>query len=296
MKSKKTITIICYAISILIIGYLGIKFIQKVIDDYEYYADFQMGFPLSNFTFTTFEELYERIEIAQRSTDDERILKKDIIFDYKEHEILPILNYLNNKNEDEILVEAFQNLTTFFENINNYYFDETDDIYVRQKNNKFYTLKNNIYTYQIKKVYIPKEEMQKLYQEYLNNTNIEKHFIDLLYNNSNIKKDFTYENLNNIINNDYDNFYKKYEQDIIKTISIDITNFSKYLNDNYIFKNFKDDNRIIELKKDINVKFITFDFKYTKLAHNYGKYNYYQLDLNDLIDQLNKYNLPLLYL
>ena len=240
--------------------------------------------------------IYDVISNMQVTTKDERIMKKDLIYDYKEKEMIPILQFLKEKNEDDVLVEAFQNLTSFYEDINSVLLNDREDIIVKQSNDKYYTIQNNVYYYEINKPYITKEEMNDLYNKYIN-TNINDYFINILYKNSKIRELYNYEKLSYLVNNEYDDFYQENEEEIINVISNDLNKFTDYLKETFLKESTDENgNTLLTYKKLPDVEYLKLSFKFKKLEKTYGHNYIYQLDLNDLIKQINAKKLPLLYI
>lgn len=297
MKNKQYFKIILIVIVILIGTYFGIKFIQNEFQKMDTDNDFTRGNVVLILGYNqNIDLIYDVISNMQVTTKDERIMKKDLIYDYKEKEMIPILHFLKEKNEDDVLVEAFQNLTSFYEDINSVLLNDREDIIVKQSNNKYYTIQNNVYYYEINKPYIPKEEMNDLYNKYIN-TNINDYFINILYKNSKIKELYNYEKLSYLVNNEYDQFYQENEEEIINVISNDLNKFTDYLKETFL-KEITDENgnTLLTYKKLPNVEYLKLSFKFKKLEKTYGHNYIYQLDLNDLIKQINAKKLPLLYI
>ena len=297
MKNKQYVKIILIVIVILIGTYFGIKFIQNEFQKMDTDNDFTRGNVVLILGYNqNINLIYDVISNMQVTTKDERIMKKDLIYDYKEKEMIPILQFLKEKNEDDVLVEAFQNLTSFYEDINSVLLNDREDIIVKQSNNKYYTIQNNVYYYEINKPYITKEEMNDLYNKYIN-TNINDYFINILYKNSKIRELYNYEKLSYLVNNEYDQFYQENEEEIINVISNDLNKFTDYLKETFLKESTDENgNILLTYKKLPNVEYLKLSFKFKKLEKTYGHNYIYQLDLNDLIKQINAKKLPLLYI
>ena len=297
MRNKQYVKIILIVIVILIGTYFGIKFIQNEFQKMDTDNDFTRGNVVLILGYNqNINLIYDVISNMQVTTKDERIMKKDLIYDYKEKEMIPILQFLKEKNEDDVLVEAFQNLTSFYEDINSMLLNDREDIIVKQSNNKYYTIQNNVYYYEINKPYITKEEMNDLYNRYIN-TNINDYFINILYKNSKIKELYNYEKLSYLVNNEYDQFYQENEEEIINVISNDLNKFTDYLKETFLKESTDENgNTLLTYKKLPDVEYLKLSFKFKKLEKTYGHNYIYQLDLNDLIKQINAKKLPLLYI
>lgn len=297
MRNKQYVKIILIVIVILIGTYFGIKFIQNEFQKMDTDNDFTRGNVVLILGYNqNINLIYDVISNMQVTTKDERIMKKDLIYDYKEKEMIPILQFLKEKNEDDVLVEAFQNLTSFYEDINSVLLNDREDIIVKQSNNKYYTIQNNVYYYEINKPYITKEEMNDLYNKYIN-TNINDYFINILYKNSKIRELYNYEKLSYLVNNEYDDFYQENEEEIINVISNDLNKFTDYLKETFLKESTDENgNILLTYKKLPNVEYLKLSFKFKKLEKTYGHNYIYQLDLNDLIKQINAKKLPLLYI
>ena len=297
LTAHQYVKIILIVIVILIGTYFGIKFIQNEFQKMDTDNDFTRGNVVLILGYNqNINLIYDVISNMQVTTKDERIMKKDLIYDYKEKEMIPILQFLKEKNEDDVLVEAFQNLTSFYEDINSMLLNDREDIIVKQSNNKYYTIQNNVYYYEINKPYITKEEMNDLYNRYIN-TNINDYFINILYKNSKIKELYNYEKLSYLVNNEYDQFYQENEEEIINVISNDLNKFTDYLKETFLKESTDENgNTLLTYKKLPDVEYLKLSFKFKKLEKTYGHNYIYQLDLNDLIKQINAKKLPLLYI
>lgn len=297
MKNKQYVKLIIIVIVILIGTYFGIKFIQNEFQKMDTDNDFTRGNVVLILGYNqNINLIYDVISNMQVTTKDERIMKKDLIYDYKEKEMIPILQFLKEKNEDDVLVEAFQNLTSFYEDINSVLLNDREDIIVKQSNDKYYTIQNNVYYYKINKPYITKEEMNDLYNKYIN-TNINDYFINILYKNSKIRELYNYEKLSYLVNNEYDDFYQENEEEIINVISNDLNKFTDYLKETFLKESTDENgNTLLTYKKLPDVEYLKLSFKFKKLEKTYGHNYIYQLDLNDLIKQINAKKLPLLYI
>ena len=297
MKNKQYVKLIIIVIVILIGTYFGIKFIQNEFQKMDTDNDFTRGNVVLILGYNqNINLIYDVISNMQVTTKDERIMKKDLIYDYKEKEMIPILQFLKEKNEDDVLVEAFQNLTSFYEDINSVLLNDREDIIVKQSNDKYYTIQNNVYYYEINKPYITKEEMNDLYNKYIN-TNINDYFINILYKNSKIRELYNYEKLSYLVNNEYDDFYQENEEEIINVISNDLNKFTDYLKETFLKESTDENgNTLLTYKKLPDVEYLKLSFKFKKLEKTYGHNYIYQLDLNDLIKQINAKKLPLLYI
>ena len=297
MKNKQYVKLIIIVIVILIGTYFGIKFIQNEFQKMDTDNDFTRGNVVLILGYNqNINLIYDVISNMQVTTKDERIMKKDLIYDYKEKEMIPILQFLKEKNEDDVLVEAFQNLTSFYEDINSVLLNDREDIIVKQSNDKYYTIQNNVYYYKINKPYITKEEMNDLYNKYIN-TNINDYFINILYKNSKIRELYNYEKLSYLVNNEYDDFYQENEEEIINVISNDLNKFTDYLKETFLKESTDENgNTLLTYKKLPDVEYLKLSFKFKKLEKTYVHNYIYQLDLNDLIKQINAKKLPLLYI
>ncbi len=157
------------------------------------------------------------------------------------------------------------------------------------------------YIYVVEKEYIPKEEFNKLYSEYLlsiNEEDIKEHFINLLVNKLNIEKVL----LDNLISNDYARFFSENKDIVTSVISEDLNNFSEFLQEAYIYKKYdENDNYLgIDLRKEIKTNKMNIEYVFTILDREYStasKYHLYsyKLDINYLWVQLEKLNLPKFY-
>lgn len=295
---------ILLSIILLILVFLIIKFVKNEISQYELYDDAVRGGDVLLAAYN--KDIYIQFDIIndhQLYTNDKRITMGDLIYDFSTVEYVPILNYLNSICESEDLIKSFNELGTFITNFHSTFYRQREDMFVREDARKIYKKENNKYIYTIKKKYIPKEEFNKIYYEYLANlnySNLENYFIDNVYEE--LKEIYDLNKIINEIKNNYDNFYKINEDIIISIISKDLSKFAEYLNDEYVKTLYDKNNNYIgrELIKNINTKELEIEYIFTRNTRIYNSaskyYMYsYQLDLNYLWKQLDEMNLPMFY-
>lgn len=176
---------ILLSIILLILVFLIIKFVKNEISQYELYDDAVRGGDVLLAAYN--KDIYIQFDIIndhQLYTNDKRITMGDLIYDFSTVEYVPILNYLNSICESEDLIKSFNELGTFITNFHSTFYRQREDMFVREDARKIYKKENNKYIYTIKKKYIPKEEFNKIYYEYLANlnySNLENYFIDNVY-------------------------------------------------------------------------------------------------------------------
>lgn len=307
MKKKFKDNLMYYSILtiliIVIFCFFCTDFIKDEQEKYRGEHDFVRAIDIMSLSFNKNIYLnYEILKIQSSSTNLKRYSKGDLIYNFAQYEIIPSLNYLEKPNENEKLIDSFNNFLGFISDYNFLTIGLAENILVRNSNGYYYIEDNNNFIYTVKKNYIPKNVFNKIYYEYLNKENLEEHFVNLLYKVENINKKYTKMELREYIHNNYNNFYILNENDIVEALVLDLDSFSEYLYNNYIsIENDIYGNIKKTIIKKIEVDEITFTFKFKKLQRVYrpiSKYNNYsfQLDLKDIYKQLNDKNLPILYI
>lgn len=303
-KKNKIYLGILLGLILVLFSYLLIDFIKLEI---ERYKSSDNSTRLNDVLLATFNKdikiQRDVINEHQVYTNDKRIYMSDLIYDFAKFEYIPILNYLNDKSESENLINGFNNLGDFITDFHITQFKNREDIVEKNSDGTWFKKDDNKYTYIVKKTYIGKEEFNRIYLEYLNNlkyNSVEDYFIDNIYKI--LKGNYNYDELRNKITNNYDNFYKENQDEIITIISEDITNFADYCKDNYIKKIYDKNGDYIgrELIKDIDIKEMKIEYVFTRVGRvheSFDKYRVYsyQLDLNHLWEQLDEMNLPMFY-
>ena len=110
----------------------------------------------------------------------------------------PILNYLNESNESENLVNPFSGIMQFLVDYNSATIGVAEDMLVEQPNGRYFKYENNKYIYEIKKEVSSKKAFIKMYIEYLetiNYDNVEENFINQLLKNKDISSKYTYKEI-----------------------------------------------------------------------------------------------------
>ena len=304
---KKIKNNISYIILIILFVLLLVFFIKEYIDNekqqYTNFNDMTRGDIVMSLSYNKDNVVYyDYLRYVQMFTNDKKISKGDLIYDFATYEFVPILNYLNKKNENEELISSFSGIMEFLVDFNSATIGFAEDIFVVQPDGKYYTYKDGIYTYNTSKEVVSKNAFIKMYNEYLetiNCKNVEKNFINQLLKIDKINSKYTYSQLTEIISNDYNEFYKDNENEIIKVISNDLSMFAKFLYTDYIFID-RDNNDKRYLLKDVETDLLEISFNFTEGDRIYewnSKYftHNYILDINNVWDQLKEKGYPMLY-
>lgn len=304
---KKFKNNISYIILIILFVLLLLFFIKEYIDNekqqYTNFNDMTRGDIVMGLSYNKHHIIYyDYLRYVQMFTNDKKISKGDLIYDFATYEFVPILNYLNKKNENEELVNSFSEIMEFLEDFNSATIGFAEDIFVVQPDGKYYTYEDGIYTYNTSKEVVSKNAFIKMYNEYLETINcksVEKNFINQLLKIDRINSKYTYSQLTEIISTDYNKFYEDNENEIIKVISNDLSMFAKFLYTDYIFID-RDNNDKRYLLKDVETDLLEISFNFTegdRIYEQTSKYftHNYILDINNVWEQLKEKGYPKLY-
>lgn len=315
MSQKKVKVLIAIFVSISFIM-LVIFFISKVISEekskYALYSDFSRASIIMQFhSVKGFNDTYMLIRYQQRYNMKKPITKGELLKDFSNYKMIPILNYMNSFPEDEQLFNSFNQIMKFVEVYNMTSVDLTEDIFVTQDDGKYFKYKDGKYVYTVKKNVITKDTFNNLYYEFINTKDVMSHFISLLLQNYNISKSYSWNDLIYQINNNYNNFYALYKNEIIFIIGNDLTNFSKYLF-NFVEKpddklynlpsnNSNHQNNKYKISKDLGSEEITLKYYFSKVQRLYNEptkyYKWlYKLDVESVWKQLADLNYPKIYM
>lgn len=295
---------------VLIVGFslIGLFFlydyIKKEKDNYKLYNDFTRANQVMTLSFNkNFLLQFDTIRSIQSSNFDIKISPGGLIYDFANYKIVPILNFMNRKVEDEYLKEAFLIFSEFIANFNTAKMGDRENILVKQSNGDYFKKEDNIYKYVVKKEVISKNEFNKLYDNYLQSIGISdtiNNFVKNLIEVDSINSKYNYNQLLKIINNNYVEFYSNYESEIISIIAKDLIEFCNYLNEDYleIDQSGEVPPKII---KNIDTETIILNYNFTLLDRvfvPYSKYYLYsyQLDLENVWLQLELLGYPKLYM
>lgn len=230
---KKIINNILYIILTILFVLLAFFFLKEYIDNerkqYEAYSDFSRGDIVMTLSYNKASEIYyHAIRYVQQFTNEKKISKGDLVYDFASYDFIPILNYLNKKTENERLINSFSGIMNFLLDYNSATIGLAEDVLVEQENGKYYIYKNNIYIYETKKEVISKMAFQKIYKEYLEKNNclsVEENLVKRLFANKEINSNYTYNEIEKNIISNYSNFYKNNEEIIVSAISDDLEKF-----------------------------------------------------------------------
>lgn len=288
-------------ILIIFLFYLS-SYYKKEKNEYISYNDFTRADIVMTLTYNKNFQFYTT-RYVQSMNIDKKVSKGDLIYDFAQYKFIPILNYLNSSTENEDLIENFSKFLSFLSDYNFLTIGLRENILVRQSNGKYYTIEEDIYRYYVKMNVIGKEGLNTAYNEYLKNKgykSVDENFIEKLYRLDVIKKEYSYNELIKEISENYDDFYNRNDDEILKVITLDLKEFNQYLYTYYIYLGEDQGNTTIKLLKEIRTEPIelTFDFKvYDRIYSSIDKHysHTYILDINDVWEQLEKKGYPKIY-
>lgn len=294
-----------YIILILLFLILSIIFVEEYvnneIEQYKGYNDFTRGDIVMTLSYNKDPLLqYHAIRYVQSFNTDNKVSKGDLIYDFASYEFIPILNYLNKKSENVTLINSFSKIMNFMLDFNSATIGLAENILVEQSNGKYYVYEKGIYTYKVKKDVISKEMFEKMYSEYLaseNCINVDENIAYRLFKNKNINSLYSYSEIKDNINYNYEKFYESNEDLIVIEIANDLEKFANFLYKEYLFI---DSNDKRYLKKNIDTSILELSFNFTEgdriynAASKYYTHNY-KLDINDVWEQLAEKGYPKIY-
>lgn len=279
------------------------NYIMNEIEQYRLYNDYTRASRVMTLSFNkNFDIQFNNIRFIQSSNFDEKISKGELIYDFANYNIIPILSYMKEPSENDTLVTSFSSLTDFIAYFNVATIRDREKIFKVQKNGHYYIYENNKYIYKVEKKVISKETFNNLYNEYLssiNQSSVLDNFINRLFNVTDINRKYSYKVLTNEIKNNYLDFYNENSEIILNVIGKDIENFVDYLNT--MIEVDKIGNNPPVLKREFNTETINLKFTFSKLDRIYNRvskyYKYsYQLDISDVWKQLKDLGYPKLYM
>lgn len=302
MKKNKYLKIFIIIIILMILGYYLYTFIKQENNLYELYNDYTRADTVMTLTYNKNFQFYTTRNI-QMYNFDKKLSEGDLIYDFADYDFIPIFHYLHSSVDNDSLISEFNTFLTFLSDFNYLTIGSRENILVKQKNGKYYIYDNGVYKYYVKVNVIGKDTLNNIYKEYLTYNKyrtVEENFISNLLTIDLIKKEYSYQDIINEINNNYDNFYKRNKSEVVNVIIKDLNKFNKYLYDNYININNINGNTTIELLKNIDTEplELTFNFrKFDKIYSSVDKhYSYiYKLDINDVWEQLAEKGYPKIY-
>ena len=304
-----TFTIIVILLLIIVVFFLN-KYLQSEMETYQLYDDFSRANIVEHLNLIKdFNSQYSEIRYQQRYKRDEPVTTGQLIYDFAQYEIVPILNYLATPEDNEDLNNAFSYILDFTGIYTVTQTDLAEDIFVKQSNGKYFVKKGEDYVYTVKKKIITKNQFNKLYYEYAKNSNILNYFINLLMQNEQIKRSFNANELKWQLTSNYNDFYKNYKNIILDVICNDLENFSSYL-ESLVIKpcegmvltgellNTMDCS--YKISKELDAEEITLNYTLRRVQKLYNQptkyYKWlYVLDLDSVWNQLSELGYPKLY-
>lgn len=295
------VKILLVIVIMIIVFFYFISYYNQEKEEYRGYNDYERASVVMILTYNK-DLHFEALRDVQSLNNEKKLSKGDLIYDFSQHDYLPILNYLNNSEVSDELINQF---TKFLGFMSDYYFatiGRSENIFVRQSNGYYYTYDNEIYTYYVKMNVLGKKGLNSVYKEYLDANNyksVEEKFLKNLYSLKVIKNEYDYEEMRNLILNNYEEFYSRNKKEILEVITSDLESFNNFLYTNYI-KIDKNSNDAVILLKEIETEpleltfdFKVFDRKYSSISKYYT--HRYILDINDVWNQLETKGYPKLY-
>lgn len=300
---EKSTSIILITLFIIVSGYFVLEYIKIEHNEYKKYNDLTRADIVMSLSYNKDKvNQFYAIRQVQSMNSDDKLSKGDIVYDFSKYNLVPVLNYLEKKSEDVLLIESFERVMDFLADYNSATIFMAEKIFVEQKNGEFYILKNDIYTYKIEKDVISREGFNKIYYEYLEKLgekDIIEHFIKILNENNILKSIYSYNDIRMNVKTNYKNFYINNENEIIKVISEDLNNFVDFLYTDYIFIDKENNDKRI-LLKPIPTEKMSLNFNFKKGDRIYlssTKYfsHMFILDINDVWQQLAEKGYPKIY-
>ncbi len=300
-KNKLIIVLITSILTILLACFFTKDYLGSENKEYDLYNDYSMSMVVRMLTYyKNFDNQYASIRKVLSTSKGYKITKGDLIYDFSNYHIVPILDYMIEVSEKPKLIESFSSFMQFIDYFNVINYKLSEEVFVRQQNGKYFIKDNDAYIYKVSKKIINRETFNKLYVDYLKTqgyTDNKKYFYDKVF--SMLTKDYSYKEMVDSINKSYDSFYKKNEDIIIDIIAETLEDFSHYLIDTYMEIDI--DKNIFLFKKNIDTEVLNIDYKLIKAERIFNpvsKYytNRYQLDLDNLWMQTKKGNYPKLYM
>jgi len=295
---KLVFVILC----IIIISFYAYNYILEEKEQYRGYNDYYRANFVMTLTYNKNLQFYTTRQI-QALNFDKKIDEGELIYDYSQYDLLPMLKFLNEAPKNEILITNFTNFLKFWSDYNYLTIGLSENIFVKQSNGKYYKKIDDIYRYYVELPVFSKKGLNNVYNEYLKTngyTNVKEKFLKDLYKNPIISKEYTYNEFIDEISTNYNNFYLRNEEEILDIIGKDLGSFNKFLYTYYIYFDENNYNTKLELLKTIDTEIIqlTFDFKkyeriYSSIDRHYT--HSYVLDINDVWEQLEKKGYPKIY-
>ncbi len=307
-RNNFKILIMLIPILILILGYILYNAHINEKEQYRSRNDFaraSVAMLLSNNK--EFELFYPALRIAQSKTTEHKFSEAELIYDFAQGDMIPILDFLLKENNSEDLINVFSELGYL---MSDFYFltlGVRENIFIRQSNGYYYTENDGVYTYYTRKQVITRTGFKNMYSNYLKSikqTSALDNFANRLKQISKISKHYSLKEIKYLINHNYKDFYADYEDEIVKVIAEDLNDFCEFASWEYFW--IEDPDRpgkrklADKLKKPIDSEEIFINFHFTKFERYYSpisKYdNYdYLLDIEDLFNQIEALNYPKIY-
>lgn len=241
----------------------------------------------------------EAINEIQRNNHRDLETKESLLYDFAQFHFIPILDYLEAEENNKNLIQGFSNIMDFMANYNCLTNRSRESIFIKQKNNSYYSYNHGAYIFNIEKKVIDKSFFQQSYYEYLNLQNkntVKDHFLSLLFQQKKIKEKYSFFEIEKEILENYDDFYIVNREIITSIIGEDLLNYSKYL------KNYLEEAVSAPvLKKKITSVPLTLTYQLTEaenifsLAIHNSNPSYY-VDLDNIWKELKENGFPKIYM
>ncbi len=301
MKKNKNmvIIIILLLISLALLLFLGYRYIKQEEKMVSSYDDFTRASLALSLTYEkSLDYLMSYIRLVESSLPGEKTEKNDLIYDFAKYDFIPSLSLLSDEIEDsDILYEAFNDFSKIISYFNNTSYRLRENMLVRQ-GKYYYTEKNGVYKYIIKKKVITKKGFNDCYKDYLDTLGY-KDMEDSIAQK--IQKDSKLINVYNLLKTKNANFLRENQEIIIRAVSEDLKDFTDFILTNYILADPDVQVSGPELIKPFDTEEITLIYNFTYLDRIYNsasKYykNAYQLDINYVWEQVQEQGYPKIYM
>lgn len=307
-RNNFKILLIIIPMFLLILGYIVYNVYINEKEQYRFRNDFERASVAMLLSYNKeFDLFYPTLRKAQSKTIERKSSESELIYDFAQSDMIPILDFLLKENDSQELIDAFSQVGNLISDFFGVTIGLRENIFIRQSNGHYYTENNGVYTYHTHKNVITRKGFKNMYSEYLKSikqASTSDNFANRLRQISKISKHYSLKEIKYLINHNYKEFYADYEEEIAKVIADDINDFYEFAAWEYFY--IEDPERpgkrklVDKLKKPIDSEEIFINFHFTKFERYYSsisKYdNYdYLLDIEDLFKQIEALNYPKIY-
>ena len=295
---------------ILIISSIGIKnYLKKETDLINLYNDYDRATIVYSLAYNKYKEDYfSSIRFQQKYFKGKKMSKMDLIYDLKKYDIIKSLNFLQESNENTLFEESLDNFVEYLMYIN-YYLNPNgaEAGFTRNDTGNYYYVDDNKYIYNYTKKVIKIETLKKLYEKFLEEQSINANTLleDLMWKNSIVKSYYGndkngYKIMTKEIENNYNDFYTRFESIINGAIKDNFDGFIQFLFDGITINKDTSDITSINYGIDMESNLISINYEIVEIQDSYNdltKYSnkIYGLNIENLKSQLSKYGYPLIF-